>query len=274
MPRYGQYTSNLVEQQNWVYLCARELPVFDMLQYICNDMMEKIYKRHTLATATLTPFPPNIVDLFRQEQDAGRTLDVRTASSTAGLVYSRLLGQEQHTATLDPQQLQGECSCGNFESNRRPCAHGHAFLDHIGGAAIAVVDPRYGTASWNRQLEDHLLGPPVRINELELDDSVRPPHHKQGRGRPAKKRMEQGRRIKWRQGRRRAVSESEGEEDFNEDVMDVLVGDPVMDVEDSSEGEAADAFEAEAILQAAEASSECEASSSANVDEAQNPHSM
>lgn len=241
MPRFGQYTSNLVEQQNWVYLRARELPVFDMLQYIWNDMMEKVYKRHTLAHQTITPFPPNIVDLFRSEQDAGRTLEVRMSSSMAGLVYSRLVGHQQHTVKLDPWRTTGECTCGLFDSNLRPCSHGHAFLDHVGSPAMAYVDYQYTCDSWKATYAVPM--PPIRIDDLEYDDQIRPPSRKRGRGRPALKRQENGKRIRKRRQQQPAVSGSEDE--FNHDVLDSLLGDPETFAGPQSETEAADILEAE-----------------------------
>lgn len=42
-PRYGQHTSNLVEQQNFVYLQAREMPVLDMCVFIWNDIQRKAF---------------------------------------------------------------------------------------------------------------------------------------------------------------------------------------------------------------------------------------
>ena len=41
---YGQSTSNLVKQQNFVFPKARELPVLDMLLHIWQDQLNKVLK--------------------------------------------------------------------------------------------------------------------------------------------------------------------------------------------------------------------------------------
>ena len=67
--RYGQRTSNLVEQQNNVYREAREKPILDLLQHIWDDTMEKRYQRELKAQAEVGQLSTPASEKRRKDQD-------------------------------------------------------------------------------------------------------------------------------------------------------------------------------------------------------------
>jgi len=249
VPRYGQYTSNLVEQQNWVYLKARELPVFEMLQHIWADMMAKVFKRGEDAKAGISVLPPRLHDIFRIERDNARHHEVVPSSRTQALVTSCVNRWQQHTVTLDYSTGAGSCTCGHFQNEWRPCEHGHAFLELLREPSIAYVSNVYTRGAWIATYSQVL--PPIRCNDLEFDSDVMPPATKKRQGRLAKKRFEaQG-------SKQRSETISDKEYAFNDDLLDNLLGDSESEKADSEEAgsEAGSAAEVEEV----ESDASCEA---------------
>jgi hypothetical protein len=193
-PRYGQHTSNLVEQQNWVYIQAREKPVLDMFTHIWRDMQGKLFRRSLAATATMTPLSINATLLYRQAEDSARLFDVVPSSYTSGLVFLRqdsnigfkvelFFGQGEAEST-------GSCTCGKFQNDRMPCPHGLAFLHQQRFAPMQFIAQFNTKDAWMATYQQPL--PTLLQSDLKIDMSVLPPLVKKKRGRPQKKRREQG----------------------------------------------------------------------------------
>lgn len=70
--RYGQRTSNLVEQQNNVYREAREKPILHMLQHIWDDAMKKRYLQEEKAKKATGYLSDWATDERREDQDNSR----------------------------------------------------------------------------------------------------------------------------------------------------------------------------------------------------------
>lgn len=191
--RYGQHTSNLVEQQNWVYLQAREMPVLDMFAHIWNDMQGKIYRRFLAAQSSPTSLSIIATTLYRQSDDSARSYDAIPSSRFSGLVYLRQDSQKEFKVDLHVigGKWSGSCSCGRFQNDRLPCPHGLALIHELKDVPpLHFIDQFWTKEAWCATYSQPL--PAVLRSELVIDESMEPPAKKKQRGRPQKKRREQG----------------------------------------------------------------------------------
>lgn len=189
--RYGQRTSNLVEQQNNVYRQAREKPILDMLQHIWDDAMEKRCVREEKASKVASVLSTWANNKKREEQDDSRVYRSRRSSNMAARVFSSRDHHDEYEVTLDGIG-QGTCSCGAFQNDLRPCRHAWAFLDNLQQDGTRYFASFYQTSSWNATYQQPL--PPIIVTSLAPDPLVLPPKIKVQRGRREKKRKEAGTR--------------------------------------------------------------------------------
>lgn len=146
--RYGHYTSNLVEQQNWVYLQAREKPVLDMLQHIWNDMLAKLFNRKVTAETQPGPLANEALLQFRQAEDNARMYDTLTSSRSLALVSLRRNRQLEFVVRLDERTGRGDCTCGRFQNDLQPCEHGHAVVDQLNIPSLRFVAKFFTQTAW------------------------------------------------------------------------------------------------------------------------------
>jgi hypothetical protein len=182
-----------VEQQNWVYLRARELPVLDMMIHIWKDMQGKLFKRLQAAESAATSLSTHATLVYRQNEDSARLYDAIPTAYTAGLVYLRQDPSKEFKVNLYNQQVDwsGCCSCGKFQNDRMPCPHALALIHQLRLAPLRFIAPFYFKTAWVATYQQEL--PPLLRSSVSHDKSIIPPAMKQkGGGRPQKKRREQG----------------------------------------------------------------------------------
>lgn len=189
-PRYGQHTSNLVEQQNFVYLQAREMPVLDMCVYIWEDIQRKAFERLETSQAASGPFSDHINKLYQEQDRSSRLYHAVPSSRSLGLVRSNRDGSQEFRVELKSGG-RGSCTCGSFQNNLLPCVHAIAFIHKVNLAPVDYIAAFHHRQAWR---QTYLLPlPPILRSSLIADKEVNPPDRKQKRGRPRKKRMEPGR---------------------------------------------------------------------------------
>jgi hypothetical protein len=214
-PRYGQRTSNLVEQQNFVYLQAREMPVLDMFMHIWKDVQNKVFNRHRIsATAALTSnFSNHINKMYHHDNRSSQVYEAQPASPLLGVVHSIRDPNLEFKVCL--QRSNWSCTCGEFQNNLRPCPHAFALIHHLGLAPIDYIAPFHTSSAW-RQTYVLFLNPILRSELSETD--ILPPDLKRRRGRPRKKRMDQ-----FRQGlQEEFVAEDVGSQNASQQAEEVL----------------------------------------------------
>ena len=189
--RYGQRTSNLVEQQNNVYREAREKPILDMLQHIWDDAMGKRFRRAEKAQGALGYLSEWASSKRREEQDNSRAYRSHHSSATAGRVYSSMDARDEAIVTLI-DGCRGSCTCKSFQNELRPCAHAWALLDNLRLDATPFFAAFYTRLEWIATYCQLL--PPILLSELVANPTVLPPKVKVQRGRAQTKRNEAGMR--------------------------------------------------------------------------------
>jgi hypothetical protein len=165
------------------------MPVIDMLLHIWKDVQRKVFDRHQqAAAATLAgPFSSHIEDLYHHDDRSSRIYDACPSSPELGLVQS--LREPEHEFKVCLQRTRWSCTCGDFQNNLRPCAHAFALIHRLRLAPINFIASFHTSAAWRQTYV--LFLPPVMRSELSTS-TVLPPALKRKRGRPKKKRMEQG----------------------------------------------------------------------------------
>ena len=189
--RYGQRTSNLVEQQNIVYRKAREKQILDMLQHIWDDTMGKRFRRAEKAQGALGYLSEWASSKRREEQDNSGAYRSHQSSATAGRVYSSMDARDEAIVTLI-DGCRGSRTCKSFQNELRPCQHAWTILDDLRLDATLFFAAFYTCLEWNATYRQPL--PPILLSELAVDPTVLPPKVKVQRGRAQTKRKEAGMR--------------------------------------------------------------------------------
>uniref|UniRef100_A0A1S4C6U2 Protein FAR1-RELATED SEQUENCE 5-like n=1 Tax=Nicotiana tabacum TaxID=4097 RepID=A0A1S4C6U2_TOBAC len=179
-------TSNIAESLNVVTKEARELPIYDLLEYM-RMLLERWTKEKLLkAKGTFTYLGYK----FNKELDENNTLSqkLRVRASTDHL-HTVLDGVKQYIMCLETKK----CSCGKFQLDELPCAHALAALRHRKETYENYCSPYYTRKSL-------LLTYEMPVNPLPdeskwdvpqhiLDEVVKPPAgDKRQSGRPHKER--------------------------------------------------------------------------------------
>ncbi|XP_070005135.1 uncharacterized protein [Nicotiana sylvestris] len=179
-------TSNIAESLNVVTKEARELPIYDLLEYM-RMLLERWTKEKLLkAKGTFTYLGYK----FNKELDENNTLSqkLRVRASTDHL-HTVLDGVKQYIMCLETKK----CSCGKFQLDELPCAHALAALRHRKETYENYCSPYYTRKSI-------LLTYEMPVNPLPdeskwdvpqhiLDEVVKPPAgDKRQSGRPHKER--------------------------------------------------------------------------------------
>nr|XP_009781152.1 PREDICTED: uncharacterized protein LOC104230110 [Nicotiana sylvestris] len=179
-------TSNITESLNAVTKEARELPIFDLLEYM-RTLLERWTKEKLLkAKGTFTYLGYK----FNKELDDNNTLSqkLRVRASTDH-IHTVLDGVKRYIVCLENKK----CSCGQFQLDELPCAHALAALRHRKETYENYCSPYYTRKSL-------LLTYEMPVNPLPdeskwdvpqhiLDEVVKPPaRDKRQPGRPHKER--------------------------------------------------------------------------------------
>jgi hypothetical protein len=186
-PRFGHDQSNIVESINSVWREIRELPPLQLLNRIYHWSLTAWYERHHVQLV-----PGNLIlsntaykDYKRQEL-AARSFRVQPSSDTTFLVTTAK--GSQYIVSLppvNPDRLQGSCSCGKYEDYLLPCCHAIACILYLSRDPFLYFSRYY---DWDTSLSTYDRPiQPVTIQGLQVlatRDPIRPPFKRVKRGRP------------------------------------------------------------------------------------------
>ncbi|XP_075088347.1 uncharacterized protein LOC142170353 [Nicotiana tabacum] len=115
-------TSNIVESLNTVIKDARELPIFDLLEYM-RTLLERWTNEKLLKAKGTFTF---LGSKFNKELE-NRTLSQKfRVSASADHIHTVIDGVKRYIVCLESKK----CSCGQFQLDELPCAHALAALRH------------------------------------------------------------------------------------------------------------------------------------------------
>lgn len=207
-PRYGQFTSNLVESINSHWLDNRELPILHALlaiwHYVMNlfDRRRQEIKRYP---SSEEPYGQQwrwsqwAWNVFKQEETAARFYFVNVSERAPAYIAGVYKGTPAETKRVCLRD--GKCSCKTFQDLKIPCRHAIAACAKFKLNAEDYIKPQYSRRAWEEtfspktQLADgndqgHAQIWPVSLDNLERYTQVLPPPLKRTSGRQQKKRRQ------------------------------------------------------------------------------------
>ncbi|XP_070011483.1 uncharacterized protein [Nicotiana sylvestris] len=139
-------TSNIAESLNAVTKDARELSIFDLLEYMRTLLECWTNEKLLNAKGTFTFLGAK----FNKELDDNRTLSqkLRVRASTDH-IHTVLDGVKRYIVYLENKK----CSCGQFQLEELPCAHALAALRHRNETYENYFSPYYTRESLLRTYE-------------------------------------------------------------------------------------------------------------------------
>ncbi|XP_070013232.1 uncharacterized protein [Nicotiana sylvestris] len=179
-------TSNIAESLNAVTKDARELPIFDLLEYM-RTLLERWTNEKLLKAKGTFTF---LGSKFNKELENNRTLSqkLRVRASTDH-IHIVLDGVKRYIVCLENKK----CSYGQFQLEELPCAHALAALRHRNETYENYCSPYYTRESLLRTYEIPVNPLPDEskwnVPQHILDEVVNPPtRDKRQPGRPQKER--------------------------------------------------------------------------------------
>ncbi|XP_075075200.1 uncharacterized protein LOC107769196 [Nicotiana tabacum] len=186
MNRTWTMTSNIAESLNVVTKDARELSIFDLLEYM-RTLLERWTNEKLLKAKGTFTF---LGSKFNKELENNRTLSqkLRVRASTDH-IHTVLDGVKRYIVCLENKK----CSCGQFQLEELPCAHALEALRHRNETYENYCSPYYTRESLLHMYE--ILVNPLpderkwNVPQYILDEVVNPPTgDKRQSGRPQKER--------------------------------------------------------------------------------------
>jgi hypothetical protein len=177
-PRYGHDTSNIVESLNFSWSDIRCLPPLQMMDTIYSEAMKTVYNRSTTKQRSETISDVPIAKFSRRYR-------VFPSSNGIGQIEDPETGQKW-TVNLP----ENECDCTNFYEYQSPCSHA------IAAARFSDIDPitlfynHYSTRVCQKTYSKPFI--PISIENLVLDQSIKPPIIQKQAGRPKTRRIRKG----------------------------------------------------------------------------------
>ncbi|XP_019262223.1 PREDICTED: uncharacterized protein LOC109240063 [Nicotiana attenuata] len=156
-------TSNIAESLNVVTKYARELPIFDLLEYM-RTLLERWTKEKLLkAKGTFTYLGYR----FNKELEKNSTLSqkLRVRAST-DLIYTVIDGVKRYIVCLENKK----CTCGQFQLDELPCAHALSALRDRNKGYENYCSPYYTRESLLRTYE-------IPVNPLPDESKWNVPQH-------------------------------------------------------------------------------------------------
>nr|XP_016449438.1 PREDICTED: uncharacterized protein LOC107774424 [Nicotiana tabacum] len=156
-------TSNIVESLNVVTKDARELPIFNLLEYM-RTLLERWTKEKLLkANGTFTYLGYK----FNKELEKNSTLSqkLRVRAST-NHIHTVIDGVKRYIVCLESKK----CSCGQFQLDELPCLHALAALRHMNETYENYCSPYYTRESLLRTYE-------IPVNPLPDESKWNVPQH-------------------------------------------------------------------------------------------------
>nr|XP_016511719.1 PREDICTED: uncharacterized protein LOC107828851 [Nicotiana tabacum] len=186
LDEFNERMSKIEESLNAVTKDARELPIFDLLEYIRTLLERWTIEKLLKAKGTFTFLGTK----FNKELDDNRTLSqkLRVRASTDH-IHTVLDGVKRYIVCLE----NNKCSCGQFQLEELPCAHALATLRHMNETDENYCSPYYTRESLLRTYEMPVNPLPdeskSNVPQHILDEVVKPPTGDKRRpGRPQKER--------------------------------------------------------------------------------------
>ena len=181
-PRFGHVTSNIQESVNAHWLEARNLPAVYLLARIWNGIMQKIYTRqHKQHKTDRITDSANVY--LKSEFTLSRRFKIESSNRTTAMVT---LGIHQWTVKLE----EGTCTCRAFQNRRIPCRHAIAVCRDHNLEPEDYVSDFYKMEAYRNTYKMSM--PPVRVEDLEENDSCIAPRWIKPKGRPRKRRIRKG----------------------------------------------------------------------------------
>nr|XP_009765103.1 PREDICTED: uncharacterized protein LOC104216691 [Nicotiana sylvestris] len=179
-------TSNIAESLNAVTKDARELAIFDFLEYM-RTLLERWTNEKLLKAKGTFTF---LGSKFNKELENNRTLSqkLRVGASTYH-IHTVLDGVKRYIMCQENKK----CSCGQFQLKELPCTHDLAALMHRNETYENYCSPYYTRESLLRTYEIPVNPLPDEskwnVSQYILDEVVNPPTgDKRQLGRPQKER--------------------------------------------------------------------------------------
>jgi len=166
------------------------MPVLDMCLYIWNDVQRKVFERSQTSVLATGAFSSYVNNQYQHDNASSRIYIATPSSQSLGLVTSQQNPWQEFQVQLGPNGL-GTCTCGLFQDNLRPCAQAIAFIRQVYGNPLDYIAKFHARAARTSTYLCPL--PPILSAALRSDDLLLPPAMKKKRGRPRKKRMDEGR---------------------------------------------------------------------------------
>ncbi|XP_070009547.1 uncharacterized protein LOC142164765 [Nicotiana tabacum] len=122
-------TSNIAESLNAVTKDTRELPIFDLLEYMRTLLERWTDEKLLKAKGTFTFFGSKFNKELKNIITLSQKLRIRSfylVSASTDYIYIVIDGVKQYFVCLKSKK----CSCGQFQLDELPCAHALAALRH------------------------------------------------------------------------------------------------------------------------------------------------
>ncbi|XP_070020633.1 uncharacterized protein [Nicotiana sylvestris] len=165
-------TSNIAESLNAVTKDARELPIFDLFEYMRTLLERWTKEKLSKAKGTFT----YLGHKYNKELEDNSTLSqkLRVRASTDH-IHTVLDGVKRYIVCLENKK----CSCGQFQLDELPCAHALAALRHRNETYENYCSPYYTRKSLLLTYEMPVNPLPDEgkwdVSQHILDEVVKPP---------------------------------------------------------------------------------------------------
>ncbi|XP_075102194.1 uncharacterized protein LOC107782161 [Nicotiana tabacum] len=179
-------TSNITESLNAVTKDARELPIFDLLEYM-RTLLERWTNEKLLKAKGTFTF---LGSKFNKELENNRTLSQKLrVSASTDHIHTVIDGVKRYIVCLESKK----CSCGQFQLDELPCVHALAALRHRNETYKNYFSQYYTKESLLRMYEIPVNPLPDEskwnVSQHIFDEVVNPPTgEKRQPGRPQKER--------------------------------------------------------------------------------------
>nr|XP_016458495.1 PREDICTED: uncharacterized protein LOC107782161 [Nicotiana tabacum] len=179
-------TSNITESLNAVTKYARELSIFDLLEYM-RTLLERWTNEKLLKAKGTFTF---LGSKFNKELENNRTLSQKLrVSASTDHIHTVIDGVKRYIVCLESKK----CSCGKFQLDELPCAHALATLRHRNETYENYCSPYYTKESLLHMYEIPVNPLPDEskwnVSQHIFDEVVNPPTgEKRQPGRPQKER--------------------------------------------------------------------------------------
>jgi hypothetical protein len=183
-PWYSHNTSNIIKSVNSSWDKIRQLPPLQAIDAIYSKCIKIVYNR--LHTPQKSPLLADIpMGKFQARLKTSRRYYVSPLSTRIYQIKIPDSGRK-HIVNLANK----ECDCGSFYEYQSPCAHAIAAAKYQAKDPLSFFYNTYSTTVY-RKTYVHPL-PPISIEDVVVDDNIKPPILWKQAGRPRTKRIRKG----------------------------------------------------------------------------------